>query len=157
MIEESAENRKNPKAGKKDVLHGKKSDKKGSGSTLTFPAECVSRNKFFHIGTDTWTHPVEITGDYRNMGIPQGLMWMITHWRNEAKIDLRTFRPDCFEPEFRETDPRLQFVWFDDYYELPYYVLETTQEHFSCFAYKIVQELQQLGCPYTRYIGEPEQ
>ena len=157
MIEESAEKRERLQSVKKVVPGDKRSDKKEDGDVLTFPAECVSRNKHFHIGTDTWSHPVELTADYRNMCIPQGLMWMITHWKNEAKIDLRTFRPENFGPEFREKESGLQFVWFDDYYELPYYVLETTQEHFSCFAYKIVQELQQLGCPYTRYIGETEE
>lgn len=156
MIEESAEKRNKLASANENGPCGKESDKKESGGVLTFPAECVSRNKYFHMGADIWSHPVELTENYRDMSIPQGLMWMITHWRNEAKIDFRTFRPECFEPEFHESNARLQFVWFDDYYELPYYALGTTQEHFSCFAYKIVQELQQLGCPYTRYIGETE-
>lgn len=156
MIEKSAEKMKKTEALKRSVIFSAGPVQDETGEVLTFPTECVSENKYIHIGKDTWSHPIKITENYRDMNIPQGLIWMVSHWKNEANIDSQIYQSECFEPKSGEKNARLHFIWFGDYYELPYYVLETTQEHFSCFAYRIVEELQQMGCPYTRYVAEPE-
>ena len=116
---------------------------------FVFPTECVSGNKYIRIGSETWYNPVWITEDYHNMNIPRGLIWMIDHWKEEAASDFKSFKQEYFEK-----NAKLRFIWFDEFYVLPYHVLGTTQEHFSCFANKIIKELREMGCPYTRYDGE---
>ena len=74
---------------------------------------------------------------------------MIDHWKEEAASDFKSFKQEYFEK-----NAKLRFIWFDEFYVLPYHVLGTTQEDFSCFANKIIKELREMGCPYTRYDGE---
>lgn len=97
---------------------------------------------------DMWFQPIEITGDYRRMDLPEGLKNAIDMWCRNARKE-----KNVFAQEWNEKNASLKFVWFGEFYQIFPSALGITPEQFCRFSDKMQRQLYKVGCPYTQYTG----